>query len=226
MNRLAEAGEKFRRVIEIETDNADAHFFLAEIAERQHRFERSLELFRLVLGLEDDYPGARRRVARLLMRRGETGEARRLLRRDLRQLRECERSFTDEDLDELGQLLLDARLPRDGQRVYRVLTERRPESALAWHTLAVAQFNSGDRSAGVISTRRAIRLDPRHIPALHNLALAMIQERQWSRARSIVRRALDVDPDDVMLRRLALTLRVHRLVTFVAWAVRPFRERA
>ncbi len=226
MNRLAEAGEKFRRVLEIETDNPDAHFFLGEIAERQHRFDRATELYALVLGIEDDYPGARRRVARLELRRGEVSEARRLLRRDLRQLRERPRDFTDEDLDELGQLLLDVRLPRDAQRVFRALTERRPEQASAWHSLALAQFNAGDRSGGIISTRRALRHDGRHVPALHNLALAMIQERQWGRARSIVRRALEVDPEDVMLRRLALTLKLHRAVTMARWVLRPLKRRA
>jgi hypothetical protein len=57
--------------------------------------------------------------------------------------------------------------------------------------------------------RRVLRLDPRYVPAIHNLALAHFDEGQWLRARSLVRRARLIDPDDASLRRLHVQLLLH-----------------
>lgn len=210
MNRFGEASEKFRRVVELEPENADAHFYLGDLAQRRHRFDEARSMFAVVLRLDPEYPEARRRLAKLALDRGAIGEARRLLRRDLRSLREHSGEFTPGDLSELGSLLIDARLARDAQAVLRKLIEKRPEDGRAIHLLAVAQFQIGARAEGMELSLRAIKLDPTNVSALHNLALACVQERQYTRARFYVGEALKLAPDDHALRRLRLMLRLRR----------------
>jgi regulator of sirC expression with transglutaminase-like and TPR domain len=48
------------------------------------------------------------------------------------------------------------------------------------------------------------------LPALHNMGLACIHERQWTRAASYINQALRLDPEDHGVRRLRLLLRLHR----------------
>ncbi|MFN7020876.1 MAG: tetratricopeptide repeat protein, partial [Phycisphaerales bacterium] len=54
MDRLGEAAEKFRRVLELEPDHADAHFYLGDVAERQGHSELAMEHFGVVLSVEAD----------------------------------------------------------------------------------------------------------------------------------------------------------------------------
>lgn len=224
MNRFAEAGEKFRRVLELDGDHVEAHFRLGDLAMRQHRFKEAAASFSLVLKLEADYPEVRRRLARISLQNGEIAEARRHLRQDLRQLRVAPDQFNDDDLAELGRLLLDVRLPRDAAAVLESLAEKRPDDARTQHDLSVALFQSGQRAAGIEAARRALRLEPQFLPALHNMALASLQERQWSSAQYYLRQAAKLDPDDAGLRRLRLTLRLHRLGEVLAGLLRPSRR--
>lgn len=220
MNRLAEAGEKFRRVLEIESDNTEAHFQLGELAVRQHRQNEAIAAFRLVMRLDPDYPEARRRLARLILQQGEIGEARKLLRHDLRALRADASMFEGGDLEDLGLLLLDVRLPRDAADVFSILLDRRPQDAATLHHLSVAYFQMGDRARGMHACAQSLRIDPKRLAALHNITLACVQERQWRRARQYLDQALSVAPDDHALRRLRLTLRLQRCIETLAWVAR------
>ncbi len=209
MNRLGEAGEKFRRVLELETDNADAHFYLGDLAERQGHADAAVASHRLVLRLDPAHSPARRRLAGLLARRGDLLDAQRLLQRELRSLDHDAALFTDSDLEEFGSLLLDAQMPKEAITALTILVDRQPESAKAHHTLAVAFLCAGDLRGGLRSCQAALRIDPEYVPAMHNVALALMRDGRWLKARKWVNRARAIDADDPSLRRLRAKLWMH-----------------
>jgi tetratricopeptide (TPR) repeat protein len=234
MNRLGESGEKFRRILEIEPDNAEAHFFLADLSERQSQIDAALEGFGVVLRLDTGFPNARRRLAALLLsrRRGDDATAaRQLLNEEVAILRDwvADRSgpqpFNDSDLDELGQTLLDAQMPAEARDVLTVLAGRRPDSVDALHGISVAHFQLGDREGGSDWARRVLDHNDKFVPAMHNLAVAAAQERRWSDAGLWVRRALKVDPDDAALKRLRVKVALQSAGDRVrkVWRRRPPR---
>ncbi len=202
MNRLVEAGEKFRRVLEMETDNAEAHFRLADVAQRLGRTGQAISGLRLVLRLDATHGAARRRLAGLLVKRGDTDDAQRLLQRELRTLAHDAESFGADDFDELGGLLLAAGLPAEAVQVFERVVALRPEEARSHHHLAVAHLHAGDARAGLRACQAALKIDPAHVAAMHNVALALMREGRWITAGKWVRRARAVDPDDPSLRRL------------------------
>jgi tetratricopeptide (TPR) repeat protein len=225
MNRFNEASEKFRRVLELEPDNADAYYELAMLAERQENDEEALAHLDVVLRLDNEYPGARRRLAAILLRRrgeDDQGLIRSLLRRELAQVRARPEDFVQDDLLELGRLLLDAGLLRDAAALLRRAVKADESDATALHLLSVSLLESGDRAAGMEAAKRVLRLDSNFIPAMHNLAMACARERQWRRARYWLREARRVDPDDASLRRLAVLLFVQAVG---GWARRLVRLR-
>lgn len=258
MNRLGEAGEKFRRVLEIEPDNAEAHFRLAEIADRERNHQAALEHFDVVLRLDPGFPGARRRLARMLLSTGESSvpaglrersgavrhQIRELLDEELAQLRRslpdgggvpAERAAESADraeLIELAQTLIDAHRCEDARWVLGRLLAEHSSDVEAMHLYAVACFRSGGKSRqgearrlraeGVDVCRALLKLDPRFVPAMHNIAVAHVHEGQPKRARYWVTQALRVDPDDAALRRLRLRLRLSVLADVargIAWVV-------
>ena len=220
MNRLTEAGEKFRRVLEIEPDNADAHFNLGELGERTHDFTLAASHLDVVVRLDTEYPGARRRLARLVIEHKLDREAPRvrdLLMRDAAALRRDSSAFSADELEELGHLLLDADMAPEAVRVFRRLLELRPNTVRAHHDLSVALFEVGNSAGGMEEARRAVRLDQRFVPAHYNMAFACMQQRQWRRARYWIHQARRIDADDPSLRRLLLMLRLHAAMEIVEW---------
>lgn len=220
MNRPQEAAEKCRRVLELQPDNIDAHMSLGELALREGRTKEALASFQLALRLDPDDSQARRRSADALLRLGENIEARSLLREEVRLCRAGARQWDADALRDLGSLLLAADLPVDAMRVLRALVDRQPDDAAALHLSSVACFESGDRITGMRAARKAVRRDSALLPALHNLALANLQEDRLLRARCWLRRAAAIDPDDPALRRIGAALRVRSAIAWVRGAVR------
>lgn len=242
MHRYAEAGEKFRRVLELESDQPDAHFLLGELAEIEHRTADALVHYDVVLRLDKEYPGVRRRLARVLFLRNREEDFPRI--RDLLSYEQrvmLNKGIGDlvvnepkdgtqhalgkvEDLEELGRLLLDAEMTNESIRIYTEMITLQPMNHRAHHGLSVAMLEADRFDCGIASAKRALEFQPRFIPAMHNLALAYLRQRQWIRARYWVRQASRVDPDDPSLRRLRLKLRFHTLFSVVSWCGRKISK--
>ena len=92
-----------------------------------------------------------------------------------------------------------------------------PYTPWGHNLLSVALLQSNRRSEGMEAARRVLRIDPRFVPAMHNLAMACIRERRWTRARYWLRQARAVDHDDASVRRLTLLLRLHAVGEAAAW---------
>ena len=226
MHRDAEAAEKFRRVLELAPDNADAHFNLGRLAEKLGDRSDALRQYDLVVRLDPGYPGARCRLAAGLLQMAgppPRDRARLLLLAELRDQSDRPDRIAIEEMDELGQLLLDAAMPTEAARVFKRLIARRPNNAAAHHALSVCHFLKGDRTAGMESARAALRLEPRYIAPMHNLAMAYLEQGQWTRARYWATQARRLDPDDPSLRRLRLKLRVQAIFEVARWFGRMLR---
>ncbi len=217
MGRTGDAGEKFRRVIELESDNPDAHFYLGELAIDRGREEEAVSFYNIALRLDPAYPDVRRRLARVAVDRGDLSMARRMLRRELRRLKAHAGREPRDVVLELGELLLDARLLKDATCLLVSYAERQPDDAEALHLLGVAYFQQGNRGLGMQACRRSLRIDPKRVSALHNMALACVQEGRWERAVSYLRQGLAIAPDDHSLRRLQMTIRLKWLIRFGGW---------
>ncbi|MEX0877188.1 MAG: tetratricopeptide repeat protein [Phycisphaerales bacterium] len=237
MHRHTEAGEKFRRVLELESDQPDAHFLLGELAEIEGRVADALVHYDVVLRLDKSYPAVRRRLARVLFMRSREEDRPRI--RDLLAFEqrliinamETSDAGTEhasraadrgDDLEELGRLLLDAEMTHEAIKVYSAMIELQPSNHRAHHGLSVAMLEAGRMEDGISSAKRALEYQPRFIPAMHNLALAYLRQRQWIRARYWVRQASRVEPDDPTLRRLRLKLRFHTGLGVGTWTARRF----
>lgn len=212
MNRLGEASEKFRRVLEIESDHPDGHFELASLSEREGRAKEAIAGYRLVLRLDPEYPGARRRLATLLLDGGEADAAAALLLRDLRDAQRDLDAFDDDELDELGDLLVSTGRFDEASVVYRWYANRRPDDAESHHRLGAALLLAGNLVHGARAERRALALSGgRHLRALQNLAIVAVERGQWRRARAFTRAASALNHDEAGSRRLRARLRLHVL---------------
>lgn len=218
MNRFTEAGEKLRRALELEPDHVEAHFSLGELAHLTGDREMARRHFDVVARLDPSYGGVRRRLASVLLedqRKGDAERAAILLREESGALDQDKDRFTNEDVEELFTLLMEAGLPIEAKKAAQRLVELRPCDAFSHHCLSVAQFSLGKVAEGVTSSRRALQLRPNYVAPMHNLAVAHLRRGETARARYWVNQGLAIDTEDRGLRRLRTYLRLHAFRTIV-----------
>lgn len=221
--RLPEAAEKFRRALELEPANVDAHFRLGQIAMRSGRYEQAHLEFELVLKLEPQFPMIRLSVADALVRRGEIDAARSCLLEELQDVDlEEDGRWTPDDLVRLGRLLIDARQSAEAVPLLERAIALAGENPELLRRLALARFQSGDRDGGVRASRRVVRLDPKCIVSIHNLALAAMEEGLLRQASAWVSRGLRIDRHDEGLRRLRVRLWLRWVPAFCHGLLRRF----
>ncbi|MCA9278889.1 MAG: tetratricopeptide repeat protein [Phycisphaeraceae bacterium] len=212
LGRVTEADEKFRQVLELVPDHLEAHDLLASLALHVGNNERAIEFFDVLVKLDPEVFGVRRRLGEILLKRNAQGDlqrARELLLAEHTLMRNQPQLFSDEAVEHLSGLLMDAGLAAEAVRAAKVNLERRPGAAQAMHLLSAACFQAGDDERASDAARRALRLAPTMVGPMYNLALSSIRQKQWNRARYWVRQARQVDPDDATVRRLRLMLIMH-----------------
>ena len=224
MNRTDEAADKFRRVLELEPDNADSHAALGRIARTRGDLEAAVTSFDLALRLDPADTAARDELSEALLERGapvDRDRAAVLLIERANEIAKAENESPRDDaparFDEIlhiVRLLLDARRPAVAARLLNSDAAAEPSDARQSqlverrHLLALALFESGQTDKGIEQSRRTLELDPRFIPAMHNIAVAHLRRDEWVRARLWVRRALECAPHDPDIRRLRSAMNI------------------
>jgi tetratricopeptide (TPR) repeat protein len=203
MGRDQEAGEKFRRAIELAPEEPSGYFCHAQWLARHGHEEQAVAAFSKVLQLDPTYPGAHLKLGELFYRRRELAPARKHLRAELLLRPQDTRVLMD-----LANLLLDTAQNRAAVACLKRLVHADPKSVSAWQNLAIAQFMVGRYMDGIASCHEALRLNPRNSTTAFNLALAYEHTRRYDEALKWVRTGLKVDPRDVSLQRLELRIQV------------------
>jgi putative PEP-CTERM system TPR-repeat lipoprotein len=97
-------------------------------------------------------------------------------------------------LDNLGQAQLSAGLKKDAIDTFTNVTNRQPNSALAWYRLAWAQRASGDMNAALKSLQRSVRFAPTYLDARIALAGVYAVLGQQDNALKETRAIQELDP--------------------------------
>lgn len=218
LGNVTEADEKFRQVLELVPDHLEAHEQLASLALHLGNQTRAIDYLDVLVKLDPEVFGARRLFGEVLLRRREHGDlqrARDLLLAEHTRMRHHPEQLSDEEVDHLAGLLMDAGLAAEAVRAAKIYLERKPGSAQAMHLLSAAFFQAGDDERAADVARRALRVAPTMVGPMYNLALSSIRQKQWNRARYWVRQARRVDPDDATVRRLRLMLVMHTVLEIV-----------
>jgi tetratricopeptide (TPR) repeat protein len=197
MKEDAAAGEKFRLVLEFEPEECTALFRLGELSARENDPETALLAFRRVIRNDKTFPAAHLRMAQIYNKRRENSEA--IFHAN------CELAQTQVDEDslfELGVLFQELRQNQNAQIAFNRLLAMNPKHAEARHLLAVALLQEGRMDEGIEQCRQVLQIQPKFMLAMSNLALAYLRKKDFTRARYFLREALDIAPEDPLLKRL------------------------
>jgi len=203
MGRVDEAGEKFRRCIELLPDDAAGYFHHGRWLVRAQRRAEAQLAFRHAIKLDPTFRGAHLELARIALSCGQRYEARQQLRAEHLMHPEEPRMLLA-----LANLWMDCGHDRTAIACLKRLLLIRPADQDGWLNLAVAQFRRGLYPEGKRSCTKALQIDPRCRLAMHNLALAEDHMGHYSLALEWTRQAMELEPRDAALKRLETRLRL------------------
>ncbi len=212
--RNPEAAEKFRRAIEIDPANAAARFRLGVLAVNTRRFAEACTELEMAMRLDPTNPLPRVELARARLENGESAEAGRLLEVHVQH---CPPE-TNPRLDNVefavnvSALMLAAQRPALAARALTAAMrfDRVKNTALAWQKLALAHYCNNDLERANEASLTLLKLDPKNVCALHNLALACLAQGEISNAMSWIRAGLAAKPNDISFRRMRWRARLLR----------------
>jgi len=100
----------------------------------------------------------------------------------------------------LGILLLEEKQPVEAARHFSDVVAARPADARAHLLLADAWAQAGEQAKAIEGYRKVIALDPRSRDACYSLARALIEQRNFAEAETLLTRAIELVPADVGVR--------------------------
>ncbi|MFW5731840.1 MAG: tetratricopeptide repeat protein [Planctomycetota bacterium] len=201
MDDLDGAGEILKRARELDADHVDVVYQHGRLLTRREQYHDALDCFGRVLEMEDDYRGAHAGMARALIRLERVNDGAKHLVYELKTCKDDARM-----LHEVGELLIEAHLTHHAHNVFERLVKLNPDDAYARHNLAVSCFMLEKIDDGIEQCRAAIRIKPDYSLAMYNLALAYHKRGQSARARRYASKALELNPDDEHVQKLARRL--------------------
>ncbi len=220
VGRNAEAGALLEQLARTEPSNPRLHLLLARTMRRRGDLVRAARHAEVASRLAADMPGLGIETALIALARGERGETsspRERIRTGLANefdTRKLDGSGAPADrvdlLELVGALLAVGDIARADKaftaRFGRAIRQTHGSDAEVLRLGARLSFEHGDFREGRARARRLYRLDPKSIAALHNLALASIEQRHFAAARAWIDRARAVAPGDAGIRKLRTLL--------------------
>jgi tetratricopeptide (TPR) repeat protein len=84
---------------------------------------------------------------------------------------------------------------RDNLTFWRAKTELTPNSSEPWSALGIEYLKVNEDAQAEVALQRALSVDPRHLEALNNYALLLLNHGQPAEALKVGARAITVDPE-------------------------------
>ena len=186
---FAEAEQVFRRVIQLDPQNAVAYYNLGNALYNQGNLEEAIASYRQAIEIDPQYAYAYFNLGIALYDQGDLEGTIASYRRAIELNPQYAGAYTG-----LGNALADQGNLEEAIASYRRAIELDPQNARAYFNLGLALRSQGKLEEAIASYRRAIELNPQYVYAYHNLGNALYNQGNLEEAIANYRRALELDP--------------------------------
>jgi len=214
------ATAKFAQIVELDPTHAESHFALGKIWAMRGDARRALACFEAAGSASDDgtaLPGFDWEVGKALGQLGRFAEACKRLEAAIEKDPQ-----NVEALTLLGDGLLSLNKLAEAADAFRRVLAIAAENPHAHHRLGVCLFREGRHTAGLEHCLQAIQAKPDHVPAMLAAIVEYLFLGRWREARSMLRRALRIDPGNVYLQHLKKRFWRYRVRRCLRRLVSPF----
>ena len=189
--KVEEAIACFRRALDLNPDNPEAHNNLGVALREQGKLDQAAAAHRRALELKPDYPEAHSNLGNVLKDRGMVDEAEACWRRALELKPDFVRTHNN-----LGIALKQQGKLDEAMASYRRALELKPDYAEAYNNLANALWEDGKMPEAEACWRRTIELKPDCTDAYSNLGMMLYEKKRIAEAADIVQAMAAAGPGE------------------------------
>jgi Flp pilus assembly protein TadD len=227
-NNIAEALEKFREALTIDSKHHDAHANMGVALGRQGQRPEAEQCFREALKIRPDYPPMYGNLGTVCLEQNKLAEAEAAFQRAIeldpkqpdfkcklgnvlearKQVPEAEAAYRAaislkpkeaEYHFRLGKLLSKAGRFPEAESSFRETTRLKPDKATHWIHLGGALDAQGQSGAAETVYRVAVGLEPKNAEIHNNLGVSLAAQNRAAEAEASYRRALELNPRLAMI---------------------------
>jgi len=193
---LDEAERSYRRVIELDAGNAEAHHNLGGVLFKQGRFDEAQKELEHAIELRSHYPEAHYNLGNIARVRGESERAMRCYEQALR----IEPAFVDAHINLGGMLKEEAETYKSVHKAEEALAHFRrvlaiqPDHVGAHSNLGGVLHEMGRLDEAAMHYKACLRIDPDNEAALLGIGRILADLRHLDAALTVHRRALSLNP--------------------------------
>jgi tetratricopeptide (TPR) repeat protein/SAM-dependent methyltransferase len=219
-NRLAEARERFSKLVTLIPEDVDAWYRLSSINGRLGYIDDAEACCRRVLALQADHGDAYVNLGHVYSRRGDFQEA-------LKHYQTAARFNPDSHVAYFNMGIVFHALGKevDAMESYRHAISLSPGYADAHNNLGSMYLQRGELSAAYSCYEKVLQIDPCYVTALNNLARTVQSQAQIARYAELYRQAVARLPDPAEARRDFINIsRKFRATSYVPWLEEELRK--
>lgn len=183
----------FRRAVQLQPDNPALQIRLAELLTRAKDFDGALEALRAALDLNPDATGVWLALAGVYIDANRANSGLEFARSQQKQRAERAVGFALE-----GEMLARQNKPAEAAVAYRAALGRQPSAFVVSRLHSVLQ-SAGKADEANAVTQQWLREHPNDATVRAYLAEQALNRKDWRTAATLLRAALEVEPDNVLL---------------------------
>ncbi len=191
-----QAGEKLRWILELQPDFAPATFYLGEICRTEERLDEAVRHYHKAIQLNNHCPGARYRLAQILMAQGNIEETCDLLTAELKL--DCE---DNQVLLSIGKMLLQIKEYDAATHCFLRVLDTNPSEGRAYFGMSSVLMHKKDLSGCLQFLERSVALDIPELTAYICTAMIHCRQNNYRRAACILNKASALLGNSWKLRR-------------------------
>jgi tetratricopeptide (TPR) repeat protein len=188
--KLDEAADRYRHIVELQPEFAEAYGNFGALLERQGRLDEAAASYTRAIKLKPDFAVACYNLGSVREKQGRLGEAATCYRQAVR----LAPDLADAHLN-LAVLLEKQGELGEAAACCRRVIELRPDHAAAHNNLAAVLAKEGNLNEAAACCRRALALQPHFAEAHNNLAGILRDQHQLDEAATCCRRAIELQPE-------------------------------
>lgn len=189
LNKSTEAVQAFKRVTQLNTEDADGFINLGISLHDQGELGQAVEAYQKALSLNPEYAEAHFNMGNALKDQRDPQKAIKAYRKAVALKPDYAEAYNN-----LGIALQSQNMSKDAIEIYKIALSINPYYAEAYNNLAIALIDENQLTEATLLCRQALSLKPDYAEAYNNLGISLKEQGKYTDATQAYKKAISLQP--------------------------------
>ncbi|ALS02281.1 hypothetical protein ATZ33_13065 [Enterococcus silesiacus] len=188
--KYQEAGEAYRKAIELNPTHATTYYNLGCVLEEQGKYEEAVEAYQKAIELNPDYASAYYKLGNILDKQGKYEEAVEAYKKAIESNPDHASTYY-----KLGNRLYKQGKYEEVVQAYKKAIELNPNYTSAYNNLGIALDKQGKYEEAVEVYQKVMELNPNNATIYYNLGNTLYKQKKYDQAIKVYQKAIELNPN-------------------------------